>query len=92
MLVRRIVSPVLRMISSVDDYISVLLVIFPLLTGFMSYAHVGFEYQTMLALHLLSIQLLMVWFPLGKLMHLFLVLPTRYVTGSAMQRKGVEAS
>ena len=92
LLVRRMVSPVLRMISSVDDYVSVVVVILPLLTGFLSYAHVGLEYQTMLALHLLSVQLLMVWFPLGKLMHLFLALPTRYVTGSAMQRKGVEAS
>lgn len=92
LLLRRAANPVLRVISTPDDYLSTLLVILPLATGFLAYGHLGARYELLLALHLLSVQLLMVWFPFGKLMHLFLALPTRYVTGSALQRKGVEPS
>jgi nitrate reductase gamma subunit len=72
----------------------VLLVILPLVTGFTSYAHLQIgevRYETLLALHLLSIQLLLVWFPFSKLMHLFYTFPSRYQIGVAMERKGVKA-
>ena len=94
LLVRRIVHPVMRQISSVDDYVSVLLVITPLVTGLLSYAHVqmlDIRYETLLAAHILSIEALLVWFPFSKLMHLFYTFPSRYQVGAAMERKGVEA-
>ena len=94
LLVRRILHPVLKRISTLDDYLSVVLVILPLVTGFLSYSHVSpFElrYETMLAVHLLSVEALLVWFPFGKLMHLFFAFPSRYQVGAAMERKGVEA-
>lgn len=90
LLVRKMVNPVLRTISVLDDYISLIVTILPLLLGFMAYAHVG-RYETTLALHLLSVELLLVWFPFGKLMHLFLAIPSRFVTGAVLKRKGVTA-
>jgi hypothetical protein len=57
----------------------------------MAYAHVGLRYETMLALHILSVEALMLWFPMGKLMHAFLALPSRYQIGVAYERKGVRA-
>jgi len=91
LLVRRMLHPVLRVISSADDYLSVIVTILPLITGFISYANIGFDKETNVALHLLSMELLLVWFPVGKLMHLFLALPSRYQAGVAFGRKGVEA-
>jgi nitrate reductase gamma subunit len=94
LLVRRLLHPVLRRISTFDDYLSVVLVILPLVTGFLSYSHVSpfsLRYETMLAVHLLSVEALLVWFPFGKLMHLFFAFPSRYQVGAAMERKGVEA-
>jgi nitrate reductase gamma subunit len=94
LLVRRLVHPVMRQISTVDDYISVLLVITPLVTGLLSYAHIqmfGIRYETLLAAHIISIEALLVWFPFSKLMHLFYTFPSRYQVGAAMERKGVEA-
>lgn len=91
LLVRRLWHPVLRVISTIDDYISVIVTILPLLTGLISYANIGFDKETNLALHLLSIVLVLVWFPFGKLMHLFLAFPTRYKAGADYGRKGVAA-
>jgi len=91
LLVRRMMHPVLRVISTADDYISVVVTILPLLTGLISYANIGFAKETNLALHLFSMELVLLWFPFGKLMHLFLAFPTRYQAGAAFERRGVQA-
>jgi nitrate reductase gamma subunit len=91
LLIRRVTHPVLRMISNADDYISWLVTTLPLVTGFMAYAHVGPRYETMLALHILSVELLLAWFPFGKLMHAIIVFPSRYQAGASFGRRGVIA-
>ena len=89
LLVRRLTHPVMRLISTADDYISVIVTMLPLLTGLISYANIGFDKETNLGLHVLSIALVLVWFPFGKLLHLFLAVPARYKAGVDFGRKGV---
>ncbi len=45
-------------------------------------------YRTPLAIHLLSLELLLVWFPFGKLMHAFTIFAARGSTGMLFERKG----
>lgn len=91
LLIRRATNPVMRLISNADDYISIAVVILPLVTGIMAYAHIGLRYETMLALHILSVCALLVWFPFGKLMHTALVMPSRFQAGVLYGRRGVRA-
>ena len=94
LLFRRMTHPVMKKISAPDDWISILMVIFPLVTGFASYAHLqigNLRYEDMLAAHILSIEAMLVWFPFSKLMHMFYAFPARYKVGAAMERKGVQA-
>ncbi|MFM1891378.1 MAG: hypothetical protein RLZ44_455, partial [Pseudomonadota bacterium] len=60
LLIRRMTDPVLRTISNPDDYVSWLVTFLPLVTGLMAFAHLGLRYETMLALHILSVELLFV--------------------------------
>jgi nitrate reductase gamma subunit len=91
LLIRRTTHPVQRIISNADDYISIIVVIVPLITGILAFAHLGARYETLLAVHLLSVEALFVWFPFGKLMHTALTFPSRYQAGSSFGRKGVRA-
>ncbi len=91
LLARRLAHPVLRKISNADDYISWLVTILPLITGLIAFAHVGGRYETMLALHILSVEVLLLWFPFGKLMHAVLVFPSRFQTGASFGRRGIRA-
>jgi nitrate reductase gamma subunit len=91
LLIRRMSDPVLRVISNADDYISILFVILPLLTGILAFAHAGLRYETMMALHILSVDALLVWFPFGKLIHTALILPSRFQAGATFGRRGVKA-
>jgi nitrate reductase gamma subunit len=88
LLVHRLTSPVKRLISNFDDYFSWLVTIAPLVTGMMAYAHVWRPYETLLAVHILSVELLLVWFPFGKLMHALTIFAVRATTGMAFERKG----
>ena len=88
LLIHRIANPVKRLISNFDDYFSWLVTIAPLVTGMAAYGHVGAPYQTLVALHLLAVELLLVWFPFGKLMHTFTVFLSRGTQGMQFERKG----
>ena len=87
-LCHRLVNPVKRLISNFDDYFTWFVTIAPLVTGLLTVSHLGAPYQTLLALHVLSIDLLLLWFPFGKLLHPFTMFVVRGVTGVMFERKG----
>jgi hypothetical protein len=91
LLIRRVTNPVQRLISNADDYISVIMVMLPLLTGIIAFAHIGARYETLLAIHLLSIEAMFIWFPFGKLMHTAMTFPSRFQAGTSFGRRGVKA-
>ncbi len=92
--VRRLLHPVLRVITDADDHVSVLLTILPLVTGVAAFGHwspFGIGYPRMLAIHILSIELLMIWLPFGKIFHVATGLLTRFRLGAELIRRGVRA-
>lgn len=94
----RLSDPVLHQISNADDWISWTVTFLPLFTGMavmaepsaalMAPDHV--VYRTPLAVHLLTLELLLVWFPFGMLMHAVLFAFSRGATGMRFSHRGVE--
>lgn len=91
LLIRRMTNPVMKMITRPEDYISLVIIISALVTGLMAYAHIGPRYETMLALHILNVEVLFVWIPFSKLAHMLLWPLSRYRIGLYFERKGVKA-
>jgi nitrate reductase gamma subunit len=96
-LVFRLTDPVLKKISRADDLLTWGITMLPLMTGMAVVgepssallAHVSPIYRGPLALHLLSLELLLLWFPFGKLMHAFMVFPNRMRLARFFGRRGV---
>jgi len=84
-LMERLTDPVRRLLSGFDDYFSWAVVVLPLATGMIAIQQSD---PLPLAIHLMSVELLFVWLPFGKLAHAFLVFASRGVTGAALARKG----
>jgi len=90
LLVRRMTSPVLKLISNFDDYFSWFVTMLPLVTGLLIPVRALFRYEDLLAIHILSVCLMLVWLPFGKLGHTFLVFITRGTTGMVFERRGAK--
>ena len=89
-LVMRFANPAQKIISTFDDWFSWIVTFLPVLTGVIATSHLGARYETLLALHILSVALLLVWLPFGKLMHFFLVFVTRSQTGAHLSHRGAQ--
>jgi nitrate reductase gamma subunit len=88
MIVRRVTDRAVCC-STWNDYFSWLVTVAPLVTGLMAYFHLGPRYETMLAIHILSAEVMFIWFPFGKLMHAVWVVLSRAQSGMVYARRGV---
>ena len=90
-LLHRITNPVLRFLSRFQDYFVWFLTILPLITGYIAFHRIGMSPVMLIAIHILSVELLMVAFPFTKLMHAFTLFMARYYNGAISGYRGVKS-
>jgi nitrate reductase gamma subunit len=88
-LVDRINRPVKRYLSTFEDWFTWTLTFLPVLTGWLAVRHLLLPYTTMLAIHILSVELLLVFLPFTKLFHAFTVWGSRWFNGTVNGHKGI---
>ena len=88
-LVDRINKPVKRFLSTFGDYAAWTLTFLPVLTGYLASHHLLLPYTTMLALHILSSELLLIFLPFTRLIHVYTLWGSRWYNGDANGHKGV---
>ena len=88
-LVDRINKPVKRYLSTFEDWFTWLVTFLPLLTGWLAVRHLLLPYTTMLALHILSVEILLIVLPFTKLFHAFTVFGSRWYIGKINGHRGV---
>ncbi len=84
----RVLNPVTRMLSDLDDHVGSILVFLVMLTGCLALAR---AFEPLRLLHLFLAEALLIYFPFSKLMHAFTFVLSRGYTGATMGRKGVNA-
>ena len=90
-LAHRLSNTVLRYISTSEDYLVWFLTILPLVTGYIAFHRIGMTAPSLLAIHILSVELLMILFPFTKFMHAFTVVMSRWYNGAISGYRGVES-
>jgi nitrate reductase gamma subunit len=91
-LVHRLRHPVMRFLSRFQDYLVWLVTILPLVTGYLAFHRVGVAPPpALIAIHILSVELLMVVFPFTKLIHAVTLFMARYYNGAIAGYKGVNS-
>jgi nitrate reductase gamma subunit len=88
-LVDRLKQPVKRYLSTLEDWFTWAVTFLPVLTGWLAVQHLLFPYTTMLALHILSVEVLLAVLPFTKLFHSFTVFGSRWFNGTVNGHKGV---
>ena len=90
-LIHRIGNRVMRFLSRFQDYLAWAVTFLPMLTGYLAFHRIGLSPTMLIALHILSVELLMVVFPFTKLMHAFTLFTSRYYNGAIAGYKGVNS-
>lgn len=85
----RVRQPVKRFLSGFGDWLAWALTFLPVLTGWLAVHHLLLPYTTMLAVHILSVEALLVALPFTKLFHAFTAFGSRWYNGTMNGRKGV---
>jgi len=90
LILRRITAPQVRALTGPSDWLVLGLSLAPMLTGVLAFHQWG-DYDTVIALHVLSADLLLFAAPCTKLSHVVLFFVSRAVTGSDFGKRGVGA-
>lgn len=85
----RVTKPVKRFLSTFGDWFAWALTFMPVLTGYLAVKHLLLPYSTMLAVHILSVELLLVFLPFTKLFHVAALWPSRWYNGTISGHRGV---
>lgn len=88
-LMYRLGNSVRRFLSGIEDYLSWTLTVLPLVSGYLVSHQEFLPYQTMLTVHVLSVEALLIAFPFTKLMHAFTLLLARWYNGAISGRRGI---
>ena len=86
--IRRMMHKPLRKISNFDDYFTLAILYAIMVSGLWAVLGGPGRHEFILAVHLISFNLLLIWFPFGKLMHAFYIIPARFVNGYLHAKKG----
>ena len=91
-LAHRLLHPVMRFLSRFQDYLVWLVTFLPVVTGYLAFHRVDVAPPpTLITIHILSVELLMVIFPFTKLMHAFTFFMARYYNGAISGYRGVNS-
>ena len=78
--IRRLVLPEVRILTTSYDYLVLLIAVAPFITGFIAY-HQFFDYELWLILHILSGEIMLMAIPFTKLSHFILFFLSRIQIG-----------
>ena len=88
MILRRIAYPDVKIVTTAYDYLLLAIVIAPFITGYFA-SHNWFHYKTMLILHVLFGEIMLIAIPFTKLSHMLLFFLTRaHIASELGQRRG----
>jgi nitrate reductase gamma subunit len=84
--VRRLASPYVRVVTTAADYVLLAVTLAPFITGYLAY-HQYFDYYTVLILHMIFGEIMLVVIPFTKLSHFLMFFISRAVTGMEFGRR-----
>jgi len=80
--INRLINPVLKLITGPAEWTNLAIVFVPMVTGYMMTHHLWFRYEVLFSLHMLAVDVLLIWIPLSRISHFMF-----YFFSKAIQRR-----
>jgi nitrate reductase gamma subunit len=89
LLIHRIVNPVMKLISGPAEWANWAVVFLPMVTGYIMTHHLFFRYEVLFSLHMLTVDLLLIWIPFSRIGHFMFYFFSRSIHGAEFGRRAV---
>ncbi len=92
--VNRLVNPVLKLISGPAEWLNLLIVFLPMVTGYGLTHHrllgiVALSYENLYIMHMMSVNLMLVWIPFSRISHFMFYFFSRTIHGAQAGKRAV---
>jgi len=88
--INRLVNPVLKLISGPAEWLNLLFVFLPMITGYMMTHHLWFPYEVLYSLHMISVDALLIWIPLSRISHFMFYFFAKAIHGADFGKRAVQ--
>jgi nitrate reductase gamma subunit len=89
LLINRLVNPVLHLLTGPAEWLNWLVVFVPLVTGYIMTHHMFFRYEVLFSLHMLSVNVLLIWIPFSRISHFMFYFFSRAIHGAEFGKRAV---
>jgi nitrate reductase gamma subunit len=87
--INRLVNPVLKLISGPAEWLNLLIVFLPMVSGYMMTHHLWFPYEVLFSLHMLFVDILLIWIPLSRISHFMFYFFSKAIHGADFGKRAV---
>jgi len=87
--INRLVNPVLKLISGPAEWLNLLVVFLPMVTGYMLTHHLWLAYEVLFSLHMLCVDILLIWIPLSRISHFMFYFFSKAIHGADFGKRAV---
>jgi len=89
LLIHRIVNPVMKLLTGPAEWTNWALVFLPMVTGYIMTHHLFFRYEVLFSLHMLSVDLLLIYLPFSRIAHFVFYFFSRTIHGIEFGKRAV---
>jgi nitrate reductase gamma subunit len=89
LLINRLINPVLKLISGPAEWLNWLIVFLPMLTGYIMTHHLWFQYEVLYSLHMLAVDVLLIWIPFSRISHFIFYFFSKAIHGADFGKRAV---
>jgi hypothetical protein len=89
LLINRLTHPVLKLLTRSPLWLNWTLVFLPFVTGYAMTHHMLFRYEVLFGLHMITVDVLLIWIPLGRISHFLFYFFSRTIHGAQAGKRAV---
>jgi len=87
--INRMANPLLRKLSGPAEALNWLFVFLPMVTGYLMTHHLLFRYETIYALHVLAVDVMLIWIPFSRISHFVFYFFSKTIHGAQFGKRAV---
>ena len=89
LLIHRLVNPVMKLITGPSEWLNWVFVFLPMVTGYMMTHHMVNPYEEIYTLHMLAVDVMLIWIPFSRISHFIFYFFSRTIHGFEYGKRAV---